>query len=558
MSALPRIRPQQVHQALRQRQEIALIDLREEGPHAEGHPLWAAQLSAGRLELDAPWRLPRREVPVVLFDSGGPDPEGLVEAAGQRLQALGYTAVAALEGGLQGWRQAGLELFIDVNVPSKAFGELLAEARATPMLPAEEVKALIDCGADLLVVDVRRPDEFDVMHLPGGINVPGGELGLLVPALAAKPATRLVVHCAGRTRGLLGTQGLINLGLPNPIAALRNGTIGWCLAGLELEQGQPSRASQQHSQSSPPPAARPALAASALLEMQQSAAALAAGAGAQRLEAAGLAAWRAETDRSLYCWDVRSAQEYAAGHRRGFGHAPGGQLIQETDVYASVRGARIVLADGGPACDAVRAPMAAHWLAQMGWEVAWMADAPDARLEIGPWQPAGVPSPRVPELSPHELARGLRDGTVLLFDLQSGRGFEKGHIDGAHWVLRSQMPLWWPPLQAGLNASVRQLVCSCSDGRLAAWAAADLGALSDLPVAVLAGGQAAWLAAGLPLVAGSGGMLSPRIDRYRRPYEGTEVAPQAMQAYLDWEYGLVAQLQRDGSHGFHVLEAAGP
>jgi hypothetical protein len=48
-------------------------------------------------------------------------------------------------------------------------------------------------------------------------------------------------------------------------------------------------------------------------------------------------------------------------------------------------------------------------------------------------------------------------------------------------------------------------------------------------------------------------MLSPQVDIYRRPYEGTDVDPGAMQAYLDWEYGLVAQLERDGTHGFAVL-----
>ena len=41
--------------------------------------------------------------------------------------------------------------------------------------------------------------------------------------------------------------------------------------------------------------------------------------------------------------------------------------------------------------------------------------------------------------------------------------------------------------------------------------------------------------------------------RYRRPYEGTDVSASAMQAYLDWEYGLVEQLRRDGTHGFFVI-----
>ncbi|NOP35763.1 rhodanese-related sulfurtransferase, partial [Klebsiella pneumoniae] len=44
-----------------------------------------------------------------------------------------------------------------------------------------------------------------------------------------------------------------------------------------------------------------------------------------------------------------------------------------------------------------------------------------------------------------------------------------------------------------------------------------------------------------------------RTDRYRRPYEGTDNPREAMQGYLDWEFGLIAQLERDGTHGFNVL-----
>jgi len=43
------------------------------------------------------------------------------------------------------------------------------------------------------------------------------------------------------------------------------------------------------------------------------------------------------------------------------------------------------------------------------------------------------------------------------------------------------------------------------------------------------------------------------VGRYRRPYEGTDNPAAAMQAYLEWEYGLVAQLERDGTHGFFVI-----
>ena len=67
------------------------------------------------------------------------------------------------------------------------------------------------------------------------------------------------------------------------------------------------------------------------------------------------------------------------------------------------------------------------------------------------------------------------------------------------------------------------------------------------------GRNVAWIVAGLPVESGETRLASPRIDRYRRPYEGTDNAHEAMSAYLEWEYGLVAQLERDGTHGFFVI-----
>ena len=138
---------------------------------------------------------------------------------------------------------------------------------------------------------------------------------------------------------------------------------------------------------------------------------------------------QAQTHRTLYRFDVARAEEYAAGHIPGFRHYPGGQLVQEIDMAAPVRGARIVLTDNM----GVRADMTASWLAQMGWETYVLDGGYDRALEIKP-------------------------------------------------------PLVWPKPDPA--------------------------------------------------------------HRYRRPYEGTDIDTGAMQAYLDWEYGLVEQLQRDGSHGF--------
>lgn len=526
----------EVRAALRARHEIALVDVREEDPFAQEHPLWAVQISAGRLELEAPWRLPRRDATVVVYDDG----DGLAAPAAERLRRFGWTDVHLLEGGLGGWKAGGGEVFRDVNVPSKAFGELVEQEVHTPSLPAEEVQALLERGENVVVLDARRFDEYRTMSIPGGVSVPGAELLLRARDLAPDPATRIIVNCAGRTRSLIGTQTLVNGGLPNPVAALRNGTIGWLLAGQTLDHGAERRFG---------PASAAARAAA-----RTSAQSLAARAGALRITPAELAEWQADPTRTLYRWDVRTPQEYEAGHLPGFGSAPGGQLVQETDVHCAVRGARVVLADGADADSGVRAPVTAHWLAQMGWEVAWLdAAAPEAHTETGPWQPPRLAGPAVASVSADTLAASLGQAGTVLLDVSSAREFERRHVPGAHWALRSQLPQALAAL-AGRGAMAARFVVTCGDGALARWAAADLLRLDDRPVAVLDGGNAAWFAQGRPADEGFAPALSPRIDRYRRPYEGTSAPREAMQAYLDWEFGLVAQLGRDGTHHFHVLQ----
>jgi rhodanese-related sulfurtransferase len=227
-------------------------------------------------------------------------------------------------------------------------------------------------------------------------------------------------------------------------------------------------------------------------------------------------------------------------------------LVQETDVFAAVRGARIVLADGGPVDDGVRAPMTAHWLAQLGWEVAWLTDVQPALLtETGAWRPAGTPLPDTALIQPEGLAAGADRAGTLLLDLASSAQYVQGHIPGACWVLRTGLA------QAlGSLPELDRIVLTSPDGELARWAAADLAAATAMPVAALAGGTAAWARLGMPMQQGETTLASPRIDRYRRPYEGTDAPREAMQAYLDWEFGLVAQLARDGTHGFRVLGAA--
>ncbi|MCW2877132.1 MAG: sulfurtransferase [Sphaerisporangium sp.] len=518
---------EQVRALLLRRDEAIIADVREEAAYAQGHPLWAANFPLSRLELDVWRRIPRRDTLVVVYgDANAP-----AARAFDVLRRLGYRRVRGLLGGLDGWVASGGELFQDVNVPSKAFGELVESVKHTPSLTAQQVQALIDSGEHAVIVDVRRFDEFHTMSIPTATSVPGGELALRARELAPDPTTRIVVNCAGRTRSIIGTQSLINAGLPNPVVALRNGTIGWTLAGQRLDHGATAAAPDTVTES------HRALA-------RAGAHAIAQRAGVRFVRSADLAGLH-RPDRTTYVFDVRSAAEFARGHLDGSRHAPGGQLVQETDHYAPVRGARILLVDD----DGVRAAMTGSWLAQMGWDTWAISPAAPEDLTRQGEEPDPVPEPpRADTVHAGTLSDwlGADDLHTVVLDVATSRDYASGHVPGAWYAIRSQ-------LRAALDSTGRadRFVVTSQTGVLARFAAADLRELTDAAVFALDGGTAAWRTVAPLEVDGARYAVAP-TDHYRRPYEGTDNAQSAMEAYLAWEFGLVEQLERDGTHHFRV------
>ncbi len=525
----PVVRSADVRQALRAGAEIGLLDVRPEARFAEGHPLFAACLDADRLELEAARRLPRSDAPLVVY--GEDEPEGA--RAAERLAELGYRDVRILGGGVDGWRADGGELFADVNAPSKAFGELVAERLETPAIEAAALGRLLDAGAAVTVLDARRPDEYRTMSIPTAASAPGATL---VRAVAGRDEVRdglVVVNCAGRTRSILGAQSLINAGVASRVAALQGGTIGWTLAGLELEHAQERRFDAPMSERAGAAARR-----------------LADRARVHRLSPSTLDRIVRDGERTIYLFDVRCAEEFEKGHLPGFRSAPGGQLVQETDHHAPIRGALLVLADDAGS----EADMTASWLAQMGWEVA-VLDGVRAAAG-GERGPAAGPAPPTPEIewwTAGELAASLADRSIAVLDFGRHRDHVQGHVPTAIWASRAALVR-----RESRLPGADTLVVTADDPALVAFGVADLRTELGVRAVGLEGGTPAWIADGRALEQGAPRTLSAPLDRYRRPYEGTDASPETMRAYLEWEYGLVAQLERDGTHRFTVLGAEHP
>ena len=510
--------------------EIAVLDVREEGVFArDGHILLASNLPLSHLELRVAALLPRRSVRTVVCDGGEGD--ALADAAARRLSALGVTDVKCLSGGTRGWAESGFRLYTGVYVPSKAFGEYVLHHDGTPEITAAELHAWQDEGRDMIVLDSRPPDEYRRNSIPGAIDCPSAELVYRTFDLLRSRETVVVVNCGGRTRSIIGAQALINAGLRNRVYALKDGTQGWRLAGYTLEHGRTDHA--------PPPSP------SGIQASRESAAHVARRFGVIRIGKAQLKALRADAGRTVYLLDVRSPDEFAAGHVRGTHSAPGGQLIQATDTYLAVRHATIVLIDDNGA----RATTTAAWLAQMGWRNVFVLENALAgeELERDPVKPdvPGLGDVRVKLVSPQTLHSALRDEDVRVADLASSLRYSEGHIPGAWHVVRSRLR----DNLARIPPAARFVFTSPEDV-LARFAARDAEEVISTPVEVLQGGTAAWTAAGYPLETGMERLTGPTDDIQWKALDRKSNVEAAIREYLSWEVDLVNATETDPDFGF--------
>ena len=500
----------------------AVLDVRERGEFNARQIANATSLPRSQIEFRIAELVPDRKIPIVVYDDDGKR----AELAASTLAEVGYSDVKVLEGGLLAWQQERLPTASGVNVPSKAFGERVHHERGIPDISPEELKTLRDKSAELMILDMRTPEEFGRFCIPGAINVPGGDVVLWADELKQKPERSIIINCAGRTRSIIGTAALRRLGLNN-VRALRNGTMGWVVAGFELE----SR-----------PARRPTLASEGSRERAAALARqLAQEEGIPFISAPRLMdITKSANTGVIYLIDVRSEAEYSAGHLQKSLNVPGGQAVQRADDFVAVKNGEIIFISNTSA----RAVMAAYWYRQMGFpDVTVLQGGLQASLESGESLVRGVKEAEplgyeaaaksVTYIEPQDLQQELRDSRVIIVDVGSSLAFEAAHIAGAWWISRGWIELKLPGRFPDRSQAI---VLTCPDERNSVLAAQALRGLGFTNVAVLRGGLRAWVANGHRTETGLDRCLVEANDIVLSP--SIQGDKEAMKRYLDWEVKL--------------------
>ena len=501
---------------------FAVFDVRERGEFNHGQIPNGTSLPRSQIEFCIAELVPNRKIAIVVYDEGGER----AALAAQTLAECGYGSVSVLEGGLNEWRKQGRPIVSGVNVPSKAFGEKVQHERRIPEITPEELQRFREAGADLLILDMRTPEEYARFCIPGGLNVPGGDVVLWAAELRRKPGRTVVVNCAGRTRSIIGAAGFRRLGLNN-VRALRNGTMGWVLAGFDLES-KPSRKSLVASAASRQNARTLALRLAAEEGIP--------GIAASELKRIG----GAEDEGVTYLIDVRSESEYQSGHLPGSLNIPGGQAVQRADDFIAVRNAKIIFISNQSA----RAVMAAYWYRQMGFRdvqvvsgglAAWRREGGSVTTGAENHEPFGLEEAKksVRLLTPSDASTLLKRSSVVILDVGSSLNYEAAHLPGAKWMSRGWLELKLPDY---VSDRTQAILSSCPDGAHSIFAGRGLVKCDYSNVHVLDGGVRAWIAAGFPAERGLSSCLTETSDVVLSPsIKGNK---EDMQRYLDWELKL--------------------
>lgn len=505
--------------------EIAFLDVREHGQYGEGHPFFSVHLPFSEIEALAPRLMPRKAIRCIVMDDG----DGVGARAAHALTSLGYSDVSVLEGGAPAWAAAGYTLFKGVNVPSKTFGELVEHHFDTQSISAEELQEKFERKDDFVLLDGRTPHEYKKMTIPNAKSCPNAELGYRLPKFCADPEMPIIVNCAGRTRSIIGAQMLSLLDVPNPIFALRNGTQGWRLAGYDLLHGAD-------------PAALPVLGSDEWQAGLKKAEALQSDYNIPTVTFDDATAWLNQSDYSTYLFDVRTAEEFAAGHVTGAHNAPGGQLVQATDEQLAVRNARIILT-----CDnGLRATTTGIWLAGMGHQV-WVLDTDTPRNDTT--SVGQVASHDIGTINLAALKEKAESGATIV-DVSRGMSYRAGHIDGAIWATRARLD------QLGIDDPT-DIVLVGQSAALVASALNEFQTLSGkAPKSVSVSGPDDWRSVGINVVETPDSPSEEDcIDYLFFVHDRHDGNLDAARRYLEWETGLLDQLDDQEKGVLNPLDA---
>lgn len=163
------------------------------------------------------------------------------------LQKMGVTNAYVLDDGLGAWRIAGHECEAGAGQPRSPasetsiaigidFAEQLAKEENIKFLSLDEVKAQLDRGDVIYMLDARLPNEYSEWHIESSVNLPAGQVSNSVEDVVAVRNATLVTISQNRARAIIAAFWLKEIGYPH-VYVLDGGIRTWAKRRLPIRSG---------------------------------------------------------------------------------------------------------------------------------------------------------------------------------------------------------------------------------------------------------------------------------------------------------------------------------
>lgn len=396
---------------------FALIDTRERREHVNGHWFGSTNIPLSVLAPQITRLVPDLDFPIHLLDWQDMPNGAAVEAAVSSLSRLGYSNVTRCT--THKPDAFGHGFVKGEFVWSKAFGEVVAHTCGLPeVTPAEY---LANYG-DAHLFDVRPTAEYAQFTIPDSQSLPNSLLLGNMESLKQSGSMALL-HCAGRTRSIIGACTLKAAGYSGPYAIFKGGTQAWQLDGLEREFNANRLFAKETDTKDTAQEAAQVTATQPVTDFLGKW-----NIDYQQLNNADLHAFIARY-KQAYLFDVSNDAATGQLAEHNIVKISGTNLIQQTDRSIARYHTPVILFDHGSGS---RAAFAAYWLQTMGFEVSIVFLTNELASHSAEHQQYATSDATYPVLSTEQILKLTKTNDTLI-DFRTSQAYSRVHLKGSHW-----------------------------------------------------------------------------------------------------------------------------
>jgi len=216
---------------------LAFLDVRERKHYVQGFAFGSINCPTSNFKKNVKDLVPDKETVVLLIGIKNKKEKFKLF---KTLKYFNYKSYFSIKNNYKTWLKRKFPYWSGEYTFSKAFGEWVEITSTIRNIFPKDLNKIHKKKNNYLQIDVRPKKEFEKFSLPFSVQCSGGELPIFINN-NSNLKKNYIVHCAGRTRGIIAYQTLNDFNFNNKKYVLNGGTQNWVLKGYQREYNNKSK-----------------------------------------------------------------------------------------------------------------------------------------------------------------------------------------------------------------------------------------------------------------------------------------------------------------------------